>query len=139
MKYCDVNKAAKKLRRNQTPSERKLWARLKNRQLQGYKFLRQHPLFYNREGIDIKFFVPDFYCAKVKLAIELDGPVHDDTLEHDRWRDEILQSKGIRVLRIKNEELKEMDKVSEKITGALTSPPGLGIDGHPPRPSATPP
>jgi very-short-patch-repair endonuclease len=58
---------AQKLRKNITPPEVILWCRLRNRQLNGAKFRRQHP---------IGRYVVDFYCHQNKLVIELDGPTH---------------------------------------------------------------
>ncbi len=63
----------------------------------------------------------DFYCHEEKLVIELDGKIHDYQQEHDKWRDEIIQSKGFRVLHIKNEELKDIRLVLTKIKNQFES------------------
>ena len=78
-------------------------------------FLRQHPIFHDIVGNEIFFYIPDFYCAEEKLAVELDGGIHVKRKGKDRQRDEILESKGIRVIRIKNEELANLPKVLQKI------------------------
>ena len=104
-----------------TPSEVLLWKNLKGKKLDGYKFLRQHPIFYQRNFTDLRFFVAEFYCAEAKLVIELDGKIHDFQKQYDDWREEILKSKNLNVLRIKNNELKHLDSVIKKIKTALKS------------------
>ena len=71
---------AKELRKTLTPAERKLWEVLKNKQLDGYKFRRHHPIYR---------YIADFYCHELGLVIELDGGVHDglEQKEHDINRD----------------------------------------------------
>jgi len=119
MKYPEIKEIVKKLRNNPTQEEKMLWEELKNKKLAGEKFLRQHPIFYDRNMIDHRFFVADFYCARKKLVIELDGKIHEYQKERDNWRDEIIESKGIKIIRIKNEELKEIDSVLNKIKQAI--------------------
>ncbi|TVQ87046.1 MAG: DUF559 domain-containing protein [Bacteroidetes bacterium] len=104
-----------------TPSEVLLWKNLKGKKLDGYKFLRQHPIFYQRNFTDLRFFVADFYCAEAKLVIELDGKIHDFQKQYDVWREEILKSKNLNVIQIKNDELKDQDSVIKKIKTALKS------------------
>ena len=86
----------KQLRNNSTPAEKTLWTYLKNKQLSGRKFRRQH---------SIDNFILDFYCPGEKLAIELDGGYHNRPKQaaSDRERDLILNFYGIKVLRFKNE------------------------------------
>lgn len=122
MKYVEIKRLSRKLRRRQTGYERLLWAKLKDRQIEGYKFLRQHPLLYDRQGNDLKFFVPDFYCPKAKLVIEVDGAYHDNARTYDQWREENIRALGIKIIRFKNEEIGEMEKVLEKIRGMLPTP-----------------
>ncbi|MBN1201710.1 MAG: endonuclease domain-containing protein [Anaerolineae bacterium] len=86
--------AARQMRRDPTPAERVLWLRLRNRQVAGAKFRRQQ---------SIDRFVVDFYCAEARLVIEIDGPVHDSQTGQDAERQAILESLGLRVLRISNE------------------------------------
>lgn len=85
----------KELRNNLTPAEAKLWTFLKGKQLEGRKFRRQH---------SVDFYILDFYCPSVCLAIELDGQGHCQIsqLEYDRERDLFLEYYGIRVLRFEN-------------------------------------
>jgi very-short-patch-repair endonuclease len=119
MNYHEIKLISRDLRKNQTPYEKQLWRRIRDRQLNGFKFLRQHPIVYDRHGNDLNVFIPDFYCPKVRLAIELDGGVHDNTRDHDEWREEILGAMEINVLRIKNEELVDMERVVDRIRGSL--------------------
>jgi len=123
MKYVEIKRLSRKLRRHQTGYEKRLWAKLKDRQQDGFKFLRQHPLLYDRQGNDLNFFVPDFYCPKAKLAIEVDGFIHDTSKIHDKHREEILRSMGIRIIRFKNDEIGEMENVLMKIREQLVLAP----------------
>ena len=72
---------AQKLRKNQTRTEARLWARLRDRRLGGFKFRRQYP---------IGGYILDFYCPETHLAIELDGGGHakDEQKEYDKKRDD---------------------------------------------------
>ena len=108
----------RELRKNQTKSEAKLWAILRNRKLQGVKFLRQHPFIYSYNKRP-RYFIADFYCAEKKLVLELDGEVHDSQKEYDEQRDLILTQLGLKVLRIRNTELNDVNEVLEKIIRAL--------------------
>jgi very-short-patch-repair endonuclease len=102
------------LRANLTPCERLLWARLRGRQLDGFKFRRQHP---------VGPYIIDFFCAEKDLAIEIDGDSHyvGGQIPRDRERDAYLAQRGIRVLRFTNNDIREeMDGVLAVITGALT-------------------
>ena len=76
-----------------TPAESLLWDRLRNRQLAGLKFHRQHPLGP---------FIVDFYCAANRLVVELDGPIHATQQEHDRERAQHLERSGYRLIRFPN-------------------------------------
>ena len=105
MKYYEIKKIARRLRSQQTPAEKTLWNYIRERKLMGRKFLRQHPIIYESKRNNHFFYIPDFYCMKEKLVIELDGPVHDYQKERDFRRDQILRSQNLKVLRIKNEEL----------------------------------
>ncbi len=100
------------LRRRTTPAERTLWQMLKRRQLDGLKFRRQY---------SVGRYVVDFFCPEARLAVELDGAVHDDPLrsESDREREVFLRAEGIRVLRFENRLVFEQgDLVAEAIRAA---------------------
>jgi len=114
-----VKKRAQELRRMATSSETLLWKELRNRKLCGYKFLRQHPIVYNPYGSGVKYFVADFYCDIKKTVIELDGPIHDNNLEYDQFRDGEMVNLGLH--RIKNEELLDIKDVLKKIETYLNS------------------
>ncbi|MBS1145480.1 MAG: hypothetical protein H6R14_2886 [Proteobacteria bacterium] len=84
-------------RKEPTPAESLLWQKvLRNRQFHGHKFLRQKP---------IGPYVIDFYCAEVKLVIEVDGDSHADQAEYDTQRTIFLESQGLRVLRYTNRDI----------------------------------
>jgi very-short-patch-repair endonuclease len=102
-------KRARELRKNQTEAEGVLWQRLRNKQLNGLKFRRQHP---------ISGFIVDFYCFELKLAIELDGQVHieNDQREQDDYRANVLTDKGVTILRFWNSDvINRLEKVLETI------------------------
>ena len=84
---------ARELRKNMTPWERKLW----------YEFLSQYPIRFQRQKA-IGNYIVDFYCAKAKLAIELDGSQHyePEAIGEDMLRTQYLESLGIMVLRFPN-------------------------------------
>lgn len=86
----------RKLRREMTYCERIVWIHLRKKQL-GYRFLRQY---------SVDHYVIDFYCPKLKLAVEIDGDVHDlpDQKKYDAKRQKYLEDFGIKFIRIKNEE-----------------------------------
>jgi len=116
--YLDIKiikKHARELRRNVTDSEKELWEQLRNRRLSGYKFLRQHPIIYKVDYKGLNYFIADFYCDSKKAVIELDGLIHDEKEEYDQFRDEEMKLLGLHVLRLKNDELSNMNIVIEKI------------------------
>jgi len=113
MKPSPIKFIARRLRRDSTDVEKKLWQRLRNRQLEGYKFRRQWP---------IGPYVPDFVCFEVRLIIELDGGQH--TAENDAARTAILEKEGWRVLRFWNNEVSEnIEGVLETVLRAVRSTP----------------
>ena len=102
-----MQEQARQLRREQTPAERKLWARLRQRQIYGLRFRRQHP---------IGRFIVDFCCISHKLVIEIDGRTHDAQMAYDQARAELLQGQGYKVVRFTNSEVeREMDGVLAEI------------------------
>ncbi|MBL7848427.1 MAG: endonuclease domain-containing protein [Cyclobacteriaceae bacterium] len=118
-----IVKICRELRRNQTPEEELVWQHLRNRQLGGFKFLRQHPFVFGGTPYRPEFYVADFYCAEKKLVVELDGRIHDSQLGYDRDRDEVMTELGLHVLRIRNEELNNLDVVLNKIRAACSNSP----------------
>ena len=87
---------AKELRKNMTPWEMKLWN----------WFLREYPIRFQRQKV-IDNYIVDFYCAKARLVIELDGGGHytDEQMQYDATRTKILEKYGLKVLRICNLEI----------------------------------
>jgi very-short-patch-repair endonuclease len=77
-----AKQVCRELRKNSTEAENILWERIRNRKLDGKKFLRQHPLYYDLTGRE-SFFVADFYCFEERLVIELDGQYHKYRLKKD--------------------------------------------------------
>ncbi|MFA5880307.1 MAG: endonuclease domain-containing protein [Candidatus Margulisiibacteriota bacterium] len=90
------------LRKNHTHFEKILWTVLRNRKLNNYKFIRQYPIIVKINGQEINF-VADFYCAKKKLIIELDGKIHEKQKEYDQYRTVLLKTKGYTIIRFENE------------------------------------
>ena len=102
---------SQKLRREMTKEERRLW----------YGFLRGLPLPVNRQKV-IGPYIVDFYSAKAKLIIELDGTQHyeDARKQADQERDAYLNSLGLRVLRYSNYDVNQnFSDVCEDILKAL--------------------
>lgn len=95
---------------------------MRKRKLSGYRFVRQKPFIYEADNGRKCFFIADFYCAEKKLVVEVDGEIHKSRKYYDEQRDLILHMLGLTVLRIKNEELKQMDLVLSKIWNALNHP-----------------
>jgi len=109
-------RTARYLRRNQTEAENLLWQRLRSNSL-NVKFRRQHPM---------GDFVLDFYCPRIRLAIEVDGGVHDsaDQEEYDRFRQRLIEDHEVAFLRFSNVEvLKQIwgviDRVANKVRERL--------------------
>ncbi len=97
------------LRQNPTEAEEMLWERLRNNQIEGVHFRRQHP-FHN--------YVPDFYANEVKLVIEIDGSIHEEKSVKftDEERELNLKLHSLNILRYSNEEIyKYEDDVVQNI------------------------
>ena len=104
---------ARKLRREQTDSERKLWSALRGRQFDGFKFRRQQP---------IGPYIADFVCFEAKLVVELDGDQHgsEQGIVYDEARTQFLRQEGFEVLRFPNIEINaNFDGVLEGIHCSL--------------------
>ena len=112
--FQTAKETARELRNNPTNSEQNVWQILKNRNIEKYKFLRQHPLFFNSQN-RIYFFIPDFFCYELQLVIEIDGSIHNKQIEYDKSRDELFNSHDIHVLRIKNEDTYDAKKLGHLI------------------------
>ena len=111
-KFEKVNIRARELRRNLTEAEGRLWSRLRNRQLGGLKFRRQHP---------IGPFIADFYCAEYRLVIEIDGDIHETQTEQDLARTMQFEDHGFRVIRFRNSQVEdEIELVLTDIVAACS-------------------
>ena len=124
---------ARRLRKDETFAEKRLWEQLRNRKLGGQKFVRQSPAGP---------YIADFMCRASKLVVEVDGATHSTAaeLESDRIRTGYLEAQGYRVLRFHNDEiLNVMDEVLAIIVNSLTdcpSPPPSLRDGSPSSPAS---
>ena len=104
---------ARRLRREMTEAERKLWRFLRDRPLVGVKFRRQVP---------IGNFIADFCCLDSRLIVELDGGQHAEQEKADELRSRLLAEKGFRVLRFRNDQvLKGAQFVVEEILSVIAS------------------
>lgn len=99
---------SRELRKNMTDAERRLWSKVRLKQLNGYQFYRQRI---------IGDYIVDFFCPNAKLVIEVDGGQHySDQLDADRRRDDYMRSQGLRVLRFTDTDvLKNLEAVVESI------------------------
>jgi very-short-patch-repair endonuclease len=110
---------ARRLRRNTTDVERRLWHRLRNAQIDGASFRRQHPAGR---------YVLDFYCPALQLAVELDGGQHARAPNVDRQRDEWLRRRGVTVLRFWNSDLtSNLSGMLEVIVGKIAELKSQGL------------
>ena len=89
----ELKRNSQNLRKHMTKEERHLW----------YDFLKSLPMTINRQKV-VGNYILDFYCAKARTAIELDGSQHysDEGIRYDKKRDEYLAEQGIQVLRYSN-------------------------------------
>jgi very-short-patch-repair endonuclease len=85
-----VIELARHQRQKMTYSEKVIWAKLKNKQIDNLRFRCQHPIY--------RYFL-DFYCHEAMLGIEIDGDIHKTRIAYDNYRDEFLKSIGIKTLR----------------------------------------
>lgn len=122
---------ARQFRKEPTRSEHILWQALRGKKLDGIKFRRQQP---------IGNFIVDFYNSAYRLVVEVDGSIHDEQVELDHARQEVLEQLGLNVLRVKAEDVEKnlpsvlaaiRSKIDElkRIAGTFPSPfvgEGLG-------------
>lgn len=104
---------ARGLRSAQTLAEERLWQRLRAGRLNGYKFVRQHP---------VGTYVVDFACRAERLVVEIDGATHGEAhqIARDARRTDFLGGQGYRVLRFQNHEIADnLHGVCETILAAL--------------------
>ena len=109
----ELKKYSRQLRNNSTDAERRLWAKVRKKQLKGYQFYRQKI---------IGNFIVDFYSPKARLIIEVDGNHHPKDIQADRdsARDNYMKNRGLTVLRFSDREvLTNLDSVIEAIYANL--------------------
>jgi very-short-patch-repair endonuclease len=105
---------ARSLRQSSTDAERKLWYRLRSRQILDLKFVRQEP---------IGPYLVDFICREQRLIVEVDGSQHADS-KSDKVRDQWLKDRNYRVLRFWNNDVMDnIDGVLEAIALGASSKP----------------
>jgi very-short-patch-repair endonuclease len=101
-------------RRDATPAERKLWSRLRARQLSGAKFRRQ---------VWLGPFIADFFCPEARLIVEVGGDSHAEQLDYGLRRTNWLAREGFRLVRVTNSDvMHNLNGVLEQIASALPSP-----------------
>lgn len=108
---------ARDLRKNATDSERRLWSKIRRKQLKEYQFYRQK---------NIGDYIVDFYCPAAKLIVEIDGGQHysEANIVKDEVRDKFLSDLGFRVLRYSNSDVfKNFEGVVTDIYNHLGNPP----------------
>ena len=106
-----LKQRSRDLRNNLTDAEKKLWQKLRNKQINDHKFRRQFVLGN---------YIVDFICLDKRLIIEVDGGQHMDNVNYDLQRDEWLKSQNFKVLRFwNNQVLNEIDSVLQDIVKNL--------------------
>jgi very-short-patch-repair endonuclease len=102
------------MRHTPVATEKLFWSRIRDRKLGGFKFKRQFL---------IDPYIVDYVCLEKNLIVELDGDLHDNTIDYDETRDAFLRRKGYRVLRFMNGEVTEdIGRVLETLLQALKAP-----------------
>ena len=108
---------AREFRKKPTESERIMWERLRRNNFLGLNFRRQHII----DG-----YIVDFYCHKLKLAIEIDGSVHQNQIKEDEERQKILEAKKIKFFRVSSWEVENnIDLVLKSLEKFITPYPNL--------------
>ncbi|WP_318580796.1 vitamin B12 dependent-methionine synthase activation domain-containing protein [Flavobacterium columnare] len=126
MLYEELKSKSKEMRNQPTEAEKMLWNVLSNKGIDGFKFRRQHI---------IGQYIVDFVCLEKNLIIEVDGSIHNtqEQIEHDKMRNEWLESKGFEVIRFTNTEVlthlfETVEKIRQRLSSKLIVPP-LGARG----------
>ncbi len=116
----------RKLRKKISVAEKIVWTYIRRKQILNERFLRQ---------FSIEYYVLDFYCPRLRLAIEIDGDSHfinQDAIDYDKERQTYIENLGIEFLRFRNEEVfADNDAVINIITQKVKELQ----KGNPPRPS----
>ncbi len=115
-----IQSRARELRRAMTPAEKKLWQHIRYGQLGGAQFRRQHA---------VGPYIVDFFCAKAKLVVEVDGDIHADPEQAKRDEERtawLNEQKDYRVIRFWNSNVLcniggVLSQITEALSGRLTS------------------
>lgn len=113
--HSSLKPLSRQLRNNMTDAERRLWLRLRGKQVLGVPFYRQKPL---------ASYIVDFYCPAASLVIEVDGSQHYEASaqQYDREREQVLMDMGLLVLRFDNRQvLLETDSVMQRVFECVSS------------------
>ncbi len=106
-----ASERARQLRANATEAEVRLWSRIRRKQLEGFRFRRQHPLGR---------YIVDFFCPEARLIVEVDGGQHGVENVRDAIRTERLEKRGYSVIRFWNKDvLAQAEDVLASILVAL--------------------
>ncbi|HEX3045828.1 MAG TPA: endonuclease domain-containing protein [Bacillota bacterium] len=106
-------------RKEPTEAEKRFWGAVRGNELDGLKFYRERVMWK---------FIADFYCAELKLVVEIDGPIHDspERQAYDRMREDVFRRNGLTVIRFKNEQvLLALDECLEEIRKIAKAKKGL--------------
>lgn len=123
-----LQERALRMRKDPTEAEKPIWQKIRNRQINGHKFRRQHPL----DG-----YIPDFVCFEPKAIIEIDGGQHNESVP-DAKRDAYFEAQGFKVLRFWNHDvLENIEGVAEAIRSSLPPHPSRAARGPLPSPAAS--
>jgi very-short-patch-repair endonuclease len=116
----------RRLRKKTSGSEKIVWTYLRRKQILGERFLRQ---------FSIDFYVLDFYCPRLRLAVEIDGNSHftnQDAIDYDKERQDFIENLEIEFLRFRNE---EVNQSNDFVISVITDKVKELQKGNPPRPS----
>ncbi|MEH1913162.1 DUF559 domain-containing protein [Nostoc sp.] len=115
-----MQEIAQQLRKQPTKSEAILWQALRNRKLDNRKFRRQHP---------IGTFIVDFFCQEERLIVEVDGAIHESQRYLDQQRQELLESLGLRFVRISSQQVEtDLNATLEAIRAAFLPSPSRHVE-----------
>jgi very-short-patch-repair endonuclease len=118
-----MNDFARELRTTATEAEKRLWYRLRNRQIGGAKFRRQAP---------IGRYIVDFACFELRLVIELDGGQHASPTKYDEGRTAWLKAQGLKIVCFwNNEVIENMDGIWQRIEEAISRRASVARTPHP--------
>lgn len=121
-----MQERARAFRKTMTPAENRIWYYLRNRRLNGYKFVREYAI-----GI----YIADFVCRQQKVIVEIDGGQHGDAVDYDNERTKFLESCGYKVLRFWNDEV--FTNINEVLNAILMELEVVG-DSRPSPPAPLP-